>query len=121
MSERIRWATVTPDGVLHLFADEPTLERITHEAQGTPTLVPMNSQPWMSAWINEHGNTPEGDPLEMNPRATAFLRLLLWPGQRVVGTVAFTGVLEGEDHDTPGSLSEEALAHLRDNFTEDGA
>ena len=112
MSDTPRWATVDTDGALHVFADEPTIERITAEVQGTPEVI---SHKKGCVWINhaqEDDNT--GQPLQMAPRTTAFLRDTLWPGQRIVGVVAFTGQVD-QDGDIE-SIPTELLTLLRDKF-----
>jgi hypothetical protein len=97
-SKGTRWVSVAPDGTITQHHDEPTLERLSEVVGELEVMaLPNGRAEGASAWINPSGEDAEGERLPLNPRGTAFLTPMLWPGQRVAGTVAFTGPLNEPD------------------------
>lgn len=92
-----RWVTVAPDGTLTERDDEPTLDNIGEALGGNLELLPdPRGVAEAASWINRDGQTNEGF-LPMNPRGTAYLGTVLWPGVRVSGTIALTGEMREDD------------------------
>src|SRR5688572_5420140 len=87
-----RWATVTPDGVFTLHENEPTLEVLQEEVGGSvEALGSPDPGLTITVFVNEERKGQDGQPLTMNPKASTFMAPVLWPGQRIVGTVVLAG------------------------------
>jgi len=106
------WAVLDPDGTLRVREDEATGEALEDALHGYAETMP-SPDPNLNLFINETRLDEQGQPLRMNPKATAFLTEVLWPGQRVVGPLVITG-LRNNQGVTP--LTEEQVAELTEHF-----
>lgn len=110
-----RWISVTPDGVMHEHDDEPTLARLQLAAEGYVEVTP-SPDPGLtvSVFLNEERRDREGNGLLLNPKASVFMEPLLWPGQRIVGTLIVAG--KADDDGNLSDLAEEEVSRLREVF-----
>lgn len=109
----IRWVVIAPDGSMTVREDEPTLEALQEAVQGDLEALPA---PFggVSVFVNEEKkNQTSGEPLPMNPKATAFMAGNLWPGTRLVGPMVVAGAPNPDDEaGMLTSLSDEQVASL---------
>lgn len=104
-----RWASVTPEGELVFHDDEPTLDRLQEEVGGPIEALPSPEDDLgVSVMINEekHG--------ALNAKASNWLRDVLFPGQRVVGTLLVGGA--GNDDGTLDDLTLDQSLRLSEVF-----
>ena len=110
-----RWMSLTPNGVLHEYDDEPTLKRLQDEVGGYIEAV-ASPDPALrvSLFVCDEKVSLEGTPLAGNAKATAFLVRSLWPGQRIVGPLVLCGEPDEEGELT--NLTDEQVAKIKETF-----
>lgn len=102
------YATLAPDGGFKAVQAKPTLEALQGAVGGYVDVIRLHDG--LDMWINDEGKL---NGLEPNHIATELARLhgRLFPGDVVVGPVAFTGGATPSGNTKP--LTKDGLADLR--------
>lgn len=109
-----RWVTVAPDGTFEVRYEKPDLERLQQAVSGYIEALP-SPMPDTAIMVNDSHNREDGTPLAMNPKATGWLKDVLWPGQRIVGTLVIAGAPTEDGELT--ALTDEQVMSLREKLT----
>lgn len=111
-----RWCVLPAHGPLAWQYSEPTNEAIAHELNADEVGV-LGMPDGLDCVVHnaKSRDYPDGSARPLNARATALLQSVLWPGYRVVGDVAITGLMAMTD-DSPLGLSAQAIVALSDKY-----